>query len=162
MAKSFELQMKEFENMTTGSAEFLFRQVCFDLSDGIITNTPIDSGRAKGNWQPDINRVENSQLDTEDKSGRKTIAKVEATTNKLQLGQYFTLTNNLDYIEKLEFGLYPNPVKKGSPIKGTSNPVQYEILTSGGFSKKSPAGMVGVTTMKFQHIVSQNIKEIKK
>lgn len=134
MAKSFELQMKEFENMTADSAEFLFRQVCFDLSDGIITNTPIDSGRAKGNWQPDINRVENSQLDTEDKSGRKTIAKVASKTNNLKIGQYFTLTNNLPYILRLEYG----------------------------WSKtKSPNGMVGINVMRFENFVNQANKDIK-
>lgn len=162
MGKSFELQIKEFENMTVQASEFLFRQTCFDLSDGIITKTPVDQGRAKANWQPDINRIENSVLDTEDKSGNNTINKVESTTRKLQLGQYFTLTNNLDYIEALEFGLYPNPPKKGSPIKGTSNPVQYEILTTGGFSNKAPAGMIGVTLMNFQNIVNKNIRDVKK
>lgn len=160
--KSFELQMKEFENMTTQSAEYLFRTTCFNLSDGIITKTPVDEGRAKANWQPDINRTETSKLDDTDKSGKKTVDKAKALTNKLQLGQYFTLTNNLDYIEALEFGLYPNPPKKGSPIKGTSNPVQYEILTTGGFSNKSPAGMIGVTLMNFQNIVNKNIRDVKK
>ena len=154
--------MKEFENMTTQSAEYLFRKTCFDLSDGIITKTPVDEGRAKANWQPDINRTETSKLDDTDKSGKKTVDKAKALTDKLQLGQYFTLTNNLDYIEALEFGLYPNPPKKGSPIKGTSNPVQYEILTTGGFSNKAPTGMIGVTLMNFQNIVNKNIRDVKK
>ena len=31
MAKSFELQIKEFENMTAEKSELLFKKVCFDL-----------------------------------------------------------------------------------------------------------------------------------
>ena len=71
MAKSFELQMKEFESMTAEKSELLFSQVCFEISDGVITNVPIDSGRAKGSFFPDIDKVssEINAIDDVDKSG---------------------------------------------------------------------------------------------
>lgn len=131
--KSFELQMKEFENMTTEKSELLFKKVCFDLSNSIIMDTSVLSGRARGNWQPDINSIQNDVLEVEDKSGNATVAKVASQTNNLKLGQYFTLTNNLPYILRLEYG----------------------------WSKKSPNGMLGINVMRFQNFVNQANKEIK-
>ena len=132
MGKSFELQIKEFENMTAEKSELLFKKVCFDLSNSIIMDTAVDKGTARGNWQPDINSIQNDVLEVEDKSGNATVAKVASKTNNLRLGQYFTLTNNLPYILRLEYG----------------------------WSKKSPNGMVGINVMRFQNFVNQANKEI--
>lgn len=133
MAKSFELQMKEFESMTAEKSELLFKKVCFDLSNSIIMDTAVDKGTARGNWQPDINSIQNDVLEVEDKSGNATVAKVASQTNNLKLGQYFTLTNNLPYILRLEYG----------------------------WSKKSPQGMLGINVMRFQNFVNQANKDIK-
>ena len=134
MAKSFELQLKEFENMTAEKSELLFKKVCFDLSNSIIMDTAVDKGTARGNWQPDINSIQNDVLEVEDKSGNATVAKVASQTNNLKLGQFFTLTNNLPYILRLEYG----------------------------WSKtKSPNGMVGINVMRFQNFVNQANKDIK-
>ena len=138
MGKSFELQIKEFENMTTEKSELLFKKVCFDLSNSIIMDSPVDSGRLRGNFQPDINSIQNDVLEIDDKSGSVTVAKVATTTNKLKLGQYFTLTNNLDYAIHLEFG-----------------------TAKFGFSPKSPKGFIGINVMRFQTFVNQANKEIK-
>ena len=131
--KSFELQIKEFENMTAEKSELLFKKVCFDLSNSIIMDTSVLSGRARGNWQPDINSIQNDVLEVEDKSGNATVAKVASQTNNLKLGQFFTLTNNLPYILRLEYG----------------------------WSKKSPNGMLGINVMRFQQFVNQANKDIK-
>ena len=133
MTKSFELQMKEFKNMTAEKSEKIFRKVCFDLSNSIIMDTAVDKGTARGNWQPDINSIQNDVLEVEDKSGNATVAKVASQTNNLKLGQYFTLTNNLPYILRLEYG----------------------------WSKKSPKGMLGINVMRFQNFVNQANKDIK-
>ena len=168
MTKSFELQLKEFENMTTEKSEKLFRKVCFDLSSSIIRDVPVDEGRAKGSFFPEINQIsneENGEKDT-DKSGRKSISRVKSKTNSLQLGNYFSLTSNLDYITTLEFGLYPNPVKNGTPYQiadrdGFITETGFVKLSENGFSKKAPAGFVGINVMRFQNFVNQANKDIK-
>ena len=168
MAKSFELQLKEFENMTAEKSEKLFRKVCFDLSSSIIRDVPVDEGRAKGSFFPDIDNIsiqENGENDT-DKSGNKSISRVKSKTNSLQLGSYFSLTSNLDYITTLEFGLYPNPVKNGTPYQiadrdGFITETGFVKLSENGFSKKAPAGFVGINVMRFQNFVNQANKEIK-
>lgn len=166
--KSFELQIKEFENMTAEKSELLFRKVCFDLSSSIIRDIPVDEGRAKGSFFPDINNIsiqENGENDT-DKSGNKSISRVKSKTNTLQLGRYFSLTSNLDYITTLEFGLYPNPVKNGTPYQiadrdGFITETGFVKLSENGFSKKAPAGFVGINVMRFQNFVNQANKDIK-
>ena len=168
MAKSFELQLKEFENMTAEKSEKLFRKVCFDLSSSIIRDVPVDEGRAKGSFFPDINNIsiqENGENDT-DKSGNKSISRVKSKTNTLQLGSYFSLTSNLDYITTLEFGLYPNPVKNGTPYQiadrdGFITETGFVKLSENGFSKKAPAGFLGINVMRFQNFVNQANKDIK-
>ena len=136
--KSFELQMKEFENITTEKSELLFKKVCFDLSNSIIMDTAVDKGTARGNWQPDINSIQNDVLEIEDKSGNATVAKVASQTNNLKLGQYFTLTNNLDYAIHLEYG-----------------------TAKFGFSPKAPKGFFGINIIRFQQFVNQANKESK-
>ena len=131
---SFELQIREFENMTTERSELLFKKVCFDLSNSIIMDTAVDKGTARGNWQPDINSIQNDVLEIEDKSGNATVAKVASKTNNLRLGQYFTLTNNLPYILRLEYGWSRT---------------------------KSPNGMVGINIMRFQNFVNQANRDIE-
>ena len=166
--KSFELQLKEFENMTAEKSEKLFRKVCFDLSSSIIRDVPVDEGRAKGSFFPDIDNIsiqENGENDT-DKSGNKSISRVKSKTNSLQLGSYFSLTSNLDYITTLEFGLYPNPVKNGTPYQiadrdGFITETGFVKLSENGFSKKAPAGFVGINIMRFQNFVNQANKDIK-
>ena len=168
MAKSFELQMKDFENMTAEKSEKLFRKVCFDLSSSIIRDVPVDEGRAKGSFFPDIDNIsiqENGENDT-DKSGNKSISRVKSKTNGLQLGSYFSLTSNLDYITTLEFGLYPNPVKNGTPYQiadrdGFITETGFVKLSENGFSKKAPAGFLGINIMRFQNFVNQANKDIK-
>ena len=166
MAKSFELQIKEFENMTAEKSEKLFRKVCFDLSSSIIRDVPVDEGRAKGSFFPEINQIsneENGEKDT-DKSGRKSISKVKSKTNSLQLGSYFSLTSNLDYITTLEFGLYPYPVKNGTPYQiadrdGFITETGFVKLSENGFSKRAPAGFVGINVIRFQNFLNKANKD---
>ena len=68
MANSFELQIREFENMTAERSELLFKKVCFDLSNSIIMDTAVLSGAARGRWAPDINKIDNSTDEVFDKS----------------------------------------------------------------------------------------------
>ena len=133
MAQSFSAQMKVFENLTANKAENVFRRTCLDLSSGIIKGTPVDSGRARMNWQPDINSFADGEIQAEDKSGLITIGKVTSTTTRLKAGSTFTISNNLPYIEELEYG----------------------------HSKQSPQGMVRLNLLRFNQILQIANMEIK-
>lgn len=141
---SFLSQMKAFENLTTNKAEKVFRKTCFEISNSVISLTAVDSGRAKNNWFPDINKFSSETTEATNKQG--SINLVAGATNRLQLGTTFTLSNNLPYIVKLEYGLY--------------NPNSTTGKTVGGFSKQAPAGFVGVTLQKFDTILKNANKGI--
>ena len=87
----------------------------------VIVGTPVDTGRARGNWFLSNNTPSN-------KTTQSTSPSAEAQkVPRNMLGKKTFLTNNLPYIETLEFG--------GFPKKSTAK-------TSGGFSRSAPKGWV--------------------
>ena len=68
---SFVLDLSKFTNLTEDKLEKVVKKTFIDLSKGIIKDTPVRSGRAKGNWQFSINKFEDGVLDVEDKTGSK-------------------------------------------------------------------------------------------
>ena len=128
---NFASQMKQFENMTEKKAEKVFRKTCFEISNEVISNTPVDSGRAKNNWFPDINRFSTEMTETTNKQG--SINLVTNATPKLKIGDTFTLSNNLPYIVRLEYG----------------------------WSKQKPNGFVAIAIQKFDTILKNVNKGTK-
>lgn len=99
------------------------------LFSEIIIGTPVDKGRARANWFlsqniPSNKTTENTQPSTAFKDIPKKI-----------FGKKIFLTNNLPYIEVLEFG--------GFPKKSTEK-------TSRGFSRLAPGGWVRVALKRMQ------------
>jgi hypothetical protein len=103
---------------------------------------PVDTGRARMNWQPHINTFIDGTLNAEDKSGMKAVAKVATVSKKIKLGQTFKLSNNLSYIAALEFGLL-----KGSGAKSIN-----------GFSSPAQQGFVRINLMRFDSILKSNVQ----
>lgn len=62
----------------------------------------------------------------------------------------------MPYIRKLEYGGYPDPVKKGSWDKKKKT---YVIKTVGGFSRQAPKGMVGLTMSKIASTVKKAVEK---
>jgi len=74
-----------------------------EISTNIIDLTPVDTGRAKGNWIPTIGTSANGINDIDDKSGNTTKVKASIEARK-SAKKVFFLTNNLKYIRPLEHG----------------------------------------------------------
>ena len=107
----------------------------------IIKETPVDEGRARNNWFLTTGSPSSSTT-TLTGDGQ------EITLPKNVLGKKIYFTNNLPYIGTLEYGEYPDPVKKGSYNKRSKS---FEILSIGGFSKQAPKGWVRATLIKMQN-----------
>lgn len=140
----FNLSMENFAERTLGKLEVGFKKVAFGLSEDIIMATPVDSGRARGNWFPEINTFSTKEDNNADGSGSIAISKVASKTRALKLGQTFTLTNNLPYIVRLEYGLYPLNSKGSKTISG--------------FSTQAPQGMVRVNLIKWQQHINNGFR----
>lgn len=94
----------------------------------VIERTPVDTGRARGNWQVSEGAPVLTTVDTTDKSGGQTLRNGTGAIAALKPYTAAFITNNLRYIEVLEYGLYPRPgdkqerfadfsVSRGAPIK---------------------------------------------
>ena len=130
---SFSSDLKKFADKTERNAEKLVRGTSLAIFADVIDLTPFDTGRARGNWQTDVNRMATSVIERDDKRGAKAIAETRIKTVKFKLGQYISMTNNLPYINKLE----------------------------DGSSKQMPSGMVKITVGEFQREINRQARKIR-
>ena len=97
----------------------------------VVQMTPVDKGGARASWlmaqSPDNN------------IGTQVLSPSPADIPRV--GGTFTLYSNIPYMERLEFGTYPQP---GS------------FKTTNGFSSQAPQGMVRVTAADWDRIVKEN------
>lgn len=99
----FALDLRKFAKKAGDKAEANIRKVCLDITSGVIKDTPVDTGRARANWQASIDSPKTGSLDETDKQGDATIAKAVASTIAAP-GRVFYLVNNLPYAVPLEYG----------------------------------------------------------
>ncbi len=81
------------------------KKLAFQILEGIVNMTPVDTGRARGNWQVTIG-APSAAVDENrfDKAGGGTISAGAAVISSLtDLGAIY-ITNNLPYILPLERG----------------------------------------------------------
>lgn len=140
----FSLAFKQLNDLTTEKAERIIKAAVFDLTTAIISDSPADTGRLKGNWLVSFNTPIDSELDILDTSGRNTIKKAKNLIMNNKVPLVYWIQNNLPYAEKAEYGLWTTK--------------QETIKTIGGYSKKSPEGMVRKNIMKFNYILNNNSK----
>jgi hypothetical protein len=87
---------------TISEADNKLRAFVLTLSNSVIKATPVDTGRASGNWFPDVNSTNITQKETGNASDSQ--VRVSVTASQVKIGDTYTLTNNLPYINKLEYG----------------------------------------------------------
>jgi len=102
-AKGFNADLKKFGEVTERQASQIFRKVALDLDAAVVLDTPVDEGRARGNWYPSINTPSN-EVDEDSLGAAKSLNRLNGVIGKAKLGQVIWLTNNLPYIIALENG----------------------------------------------------------
>lgn len=103
------------------------RRIAIELFSRVILKTPVDTGRARANWQIAIGSIPDGVLELDDKSGTATISKGSAVVAGVQGGDVIYIVSNLPYINRLE----------------------------DGWSQQAPAGMVGLTIQELAQVVRQ-------
>ncbi len=89
---------------------------------GVVRKTPVDTGRARGNWQVSTGSPASGDIDNEDSNGNGTISDGNGTIVSAPPFGVVYIANNLPYIERLE----------------------------NGHSKQAPAGMLELTFQELQ------------
>lgn len=106
------------------------RGIFFQGLKNVATGTPVDEGRARNSWFFSALKPSSGGQRSNNKSGLSSIRSLNEMSKSI-FGKKLYFTNNLPYINKLEYGGYPNPPK---------NPTG---KTVGGFSKQAaPSGWV--------------------
>ena len=116
---SFGDDIQRFAKKATDAHDKITRVATLELFKGVILATPVGNpdnwknpemappgyvgGRARGNWQCSVGSPASGEIERVDESGNETVADAESKTPK-GAGQVTMLTNNLPYIEKLEYG----------------------------------------------------------
>ena len=101
---SFASQLKTARKQIIKEVDETRQATTIELFSSVILDTPIDTGRARGNWQVSMNAPIKSEIDRLDTSGNKAVQDVIDTVMKSFFDGTIYLTNNLPYIEALEFG----------------------------------------------------------
>lgn len=119
MAKgSFAVDIDKFiDELVPEQILLLTRGVSLQVLTGVIEMTPVDTGRARGNWITSVAAPISSPIDRLDKSGDATKAAGSDVIGSMSVPEIVYVQNNLPYIEYLE----------------------------GGSSTQAPLGMVAVT-----------------
>ena len=131
MASGFGDDVKRFAAKANLKTEKAVRGTSIKLFGAIIQSTPVLTGRARANWQLSGSKPATGTVTTNDSTGT-------VTTNKITTGiasaldwSQFTLTNNLPYIVKLEYG----------------------------YSEQAPTGMVRTNVARFEKLLNEEAKK---
>lgn len=121
---SFSRDLGRFRVRTETAADRIVRGLTIELFAGVVRDTPVDTGRARGNWSTTVANPAWGERERLDRSGGSAFAEVVAETPQ-GAGQKTFLTNNLPYIGRLEEG----------------------------YSKQAPAGMVRKNFLRVRQIL---------
>ena len=82
----------------------LHKKIGLEALRRVVLKTPVDTGRARGNWQVSIGDPALTMLEAADRTGSDTIAIGTAQLENLKAYETIFLTNNVPYIIYLEEG----------------------------------------------------------
>ena len=172
----FDRRLDEYVKTELPERVLEFQQkVAGDAIDKVVTRTPVLDGTLRFNWQATVGGgvglvAERPGADNSSKgSATREEMKGFLRANLKPYDSAF-LANPMPYAEVIEEGKCPSPVKRGTRIRNArrrqrrrgllnrsadartafllaGETADYEIRSAGGFSKQSPAGMVGVTVL---------------
>ena len=119
-------RLRDLERLVGDRMDKVVRGTLLDLSRRIVLRTPVGNpslwqgppppgytgGQARGNWQASIGSPASGTTEATDKSGTATIAGIAGETRKAP-GNVWYLTNNLAYINRLEFDGWSTQAAEG-------------------------------------------------
>lgn len=125
--REFNQELIDFaEKLVPAQANQFFRLVALKILRGVVLKTPVDTGRARGNWQVAINTEPTAVLSKKDASspkhkvgespiagaGEETVKDGVSDISKAVIGDTIFITNNVPYVLYLEEGTDKIPPQK--------------------------------------------------
>lgn len=129
----FTLDIQAFVSKAKKNPETVMRSVSLKLFSAIIKASPVDTGRFRGNWQTTGVTPATGLIAGVDPTGNKAVNSAATFITNAPGWDTFTLTNNLPYAERLEYG----------------------------WSKQAPVGMVRVNIARFQQLINEEAAKVR-
>ena len=129
---SFASDLNRFANKSGEQIEQARRKTVLDLFSAVIKDTPVKTGRAKGNWQTSVGTVKAAVLDRTGESAAQD--ELLAALGQWHDDETIYIANGLPYIERLE----------------------------DGSSKQAPAGMVRRNVTRFDTLLNAAARQANK
>ena len=129
---SFASDVEAYAKKAGASLDETSRAIVLELFGSVIKDTPVDTGRAKGNWQTTIGAPASGTVDRLGES--EALADVSQQTASFGAGKVIYLSNNLPYIYRLEYD---------------------------GWSQQAPGGMLRKNVARIQQIVTKAARNNK-
>lgn len=99
MADDFQAQLDAaYKTKVIGTLEKTVRAVALVVDETLVNTTPVDTGRARSNWNPSLNTPDGTIVEPDHK---KPIAPVAAA---YKITDTILISNNLPYIKRLNEG----------------------------------------------------------
>lgn len=130
---SFSLDIKEFAEKTGRDIDQTIRSASAQVFDLIITETPVDTGRLRANWQASLGSPATGYSESVDKNGTDTKRQMRAVVNSHSGDGAIYMANNLPYARPIEYGWS---------------------------RQKAPNGMVRVNILRFEEAINKAIREL--
>lgn len=130
---SFTLDVRAFCEKAKKNPEIVMRSVSLKLFSAIIKASPVDTGRFRMNWQTSGATPKSGNVAGVDPSGNKSVTAAATYITNTPVWQELTLTNNLPYAQRLEYG----------------------------YSKQAPVGMVRTNVIRFQQLINEEAAKVK-
>lgn len=130
----FSAQIAAFVEKANGNMDIVVRKVALEMFSRVVIKTPVDTGRARGSWQVAIGSVPSGMVNHLDKTGSGTIGRINSGVAPAKAGDVIYLVANLPYINALEYG----------------------------HSKQAPNGMVRLTILEWDRVVSNAAASVNK
>ena len=144
---SFGNKLHDFAKKTGGKLDDVARDVVINIGKSVVEMSPVGDpdlwvskpppgyvgGRFRANWQHGFGSTASGTLDEIDASGGVSLANIQAGVDSNPAAGIHFISNNLPYAQRLE----------------------------NGYSSQAPAGMVGLTVIKFKDIVNISVQKVK-
>ena len=126
----FEDVINRWVEETEEDVKSILQTIVFRIGRELVTLSPVDTGRFKGNWQLTIGSPATGSLLRYDQSGGITIGDMQRVVRTLTPGQVAYIQNTVEYGYDLEYGS----------------------------SKQAPDGVVRITAAKFSILVNEAVR----
>jgi len=107
---AFALKIGAFGTLVEVEAVSFKKKIAFQILEGVVNMTPVDTGRARGNWQVELGDTPGSNIKGTDigtssrEAGGLTIQRGLSRISQVRLGESIWIYNNLSYVPILERG----------------------------------------------------------